>query len=96
MTDWFTPGNQKTLNQQDLDLGTGGPVGLPGTSNLVGVSKQGMLYVLNTGNLGHFTNQNRQIPRDAIGPQMGLPQGITAQTLGGRAKLRVRIKHVTG
>ena len=76
VTDWFTPGNQKTLNQQDLDLGTGGPVGLPGTSNLVGVSKQGMLYVLNTGNLGHFTNQNRQIPqsfRAANGGLFGSP-----------------------
>ncbi len=54
MTDYFTPYNYDTLNAQDMDLGCGGILGIPGTNLLVTGSKQGNLYLLDSNNLGHF------------------------------------------
>jgi hypothetical protein len=64
--DYFTPCNQAQLDRTcgnegrcDLDLGSAGPLLVPGTapgSNLlVGGGKDGNIYVVNTGNMGHFT-----------------------------------------
>jgi len=50
--DYFKPGNYDTLNVNDEDLGSGGPVAIPGTGELVGVGKEGVLYVLSSNNLG--------------------------------------------
>jgi len=53
--DWFTPYNYAYQNGQDLDLGAGGPVLLPGSPvHLIGGGKEGILYFLNTQNLGHL------------------------------------------
>lgn len=56
--DFFTPFNQQELNDQDNDLGGGGPVLLPdrpGHRRLAVVGgKGGGLYVLNRESLGHF------------------------------------------
>jgi IPT/TIG domain-containing protein/PQQ enzyme-like repeat protein len=46
--DWFTPSNWLTLDNQDLDLTSSGPMLVPGTSLIVGGGKTGVLYVLNT------------------------------------------------
>ncbi len=54
--DYFTPSNWSTLDQQDLDLTSSGPMLVPNTSLLVGGGKTGVLYVLNTGNLGQNTS----------------------------------------
>ena len=59
-TDFFSPFNNHTLNELDLDLGSGGPIGLPspyfGTSNiphlLVQSGKDGRVFLLNRDNLG--------------------------------------------
>ncbi len=56
VADWFTPYNQGTLDSQDLDLGSGGAVVLPGTSFLVGVGKTGPMYLLNEDHLGGFSS----------------------------------------
>ena len=48
LVDWFTPGNWSTLDTQDLDLTSSGPMLIPGTSLLAGGGKTGDLYVLNT------------------------------------------------
>jgi hypothetical protein len=48
LVDWFTPSNWLTLDQQDLDLTSSGPMLVPGTSLIVGGGKTGVLYVLNT------------------------------------------------
>jgi len=54
--DFFTPCNFQFLNQLDLDLGSGGPVLLPGTpSRIVGGGKEGVLYVLSRTNMGKHT-----------------------------------------
>ena len=50
---WFRPGNwdhpgANGLEVSDLDLGSAGPLLIPGTTRLIGGGKQGVLYVLDT------------------------------------------------
>jgi hypothetical protein len=59
--DWFTPDDQATLSLQDEDLGSSGPLLLPNTNLLVGGGKQGILYVVDSSNMGHFQTGNGQI-----------------------------------
>jgi hypothetical protein len=65
--DYFTPDNQASLDQGDIDLGAGGLVLLPkevGASHpeIVGAGKQGIIYVVNTANMGKYNpNQNNVI-----------------------------------
>jgi len=60
-TDFFIPADAVNLNNQDGDLGSGGPVALPaimGTTSEQNVmledGKEGMMYVLNQNNLGGY------------------------------------------
>ncbi len=55
LLDWFTPANWLTLDNYDLDLTSSGPMLVPGTGVLVGGGKTGVLYVLNSTNLGKST-----------------------------------------
>jgi hypothetical protein len=53
LTGWFRPGNWNDpgpdgLEVSDLDLGSSGPVLIPGTTRLMGGGKQGVLYLLDT------------------------------------------------
>jgi hypothetical protein len=52
--DWFAPYRQKWLDTFDFDLGSAGPIWIPGTQQIVSGGKQGMLYVLDRGNMGHI------------------------------------------
>jgi hypothetical protein len=57
VSDYFTPYNQATLDIQDLDLGSGGPMALPNTGSpglIVGFGKDGVLRLLDAANMGHF------------------------------------------
>ena len=54
VSDYFTPDNQGSLNQTDADLGSGGPILLPGTSSIVGGGKDGILRLINTASMGEF------------------------------------------
>jgi hypothetical protein len=54
LLDWFMPYNAELLNDGDVDVGSSGPVLIPGTSLLVGGGKQGILYLIDTKNMGHF------------------------------------------
>ena len=63
LVDWFTPDNWQYLNTYDLDLGSTGPMLIPGTNLLVGGGKQSKFYLLNTGSLGHEVTGNTQIPQ---------------------------------
>lgn len=54
--DYFTPCNFNFLNQQDLDLGSGGPVLLPGSPRrIIGGGKEGVLYVVDRASMGKFS-----------------------------------------
>lgn len=58
--DYFTPDNQGFLNQVDGDLGSGGVVLLPDQTQgpvvhlLAGGGKEGVLYLLDRDNMGHY------------------------------------------
>jgi len=56
LRDFFTPFNEKALNRDDDDLGSGGPVLLPGRLVLIG-GKDGGLYVLNRDHLGKYQSE---------------------------------------
>jgi hypothetical protein len=57
VADWFTPCNQCCLDRNDTDLGSAGPILLPGTDMLVGGGKQGRFYLLSRNNMGQFNPQ---------------------------------------
>jgi hypothetical protein len=67
VTDWFTPMDQQTLNDADLDFGSGGTVVLvdlpsaPVQRLLIGGGKAGDLFLLNRDSLGHFTTDNHTV-----------------------------------
>jgi outer membrane protein assembly factor BamB len=52
---FFTPSDINVQNRIDLDLGSSGPLLVPGTNLLVQGSKEGLLYVLDKDNLGGFS-----------------------------------------
>ncbi len=52
--DYATPANYASLNSGDTDFGTGGPVLINGY--VVGMGKDGIMYVANTSNMGHLGN----------------------------------------
>ncbi len=58
VADWFTPDNWMDLNLHDDDLGSCGPVLIPGTNLLVSGSKRGAVFVLDRNNLGHLSTGN--------------------------------------
>jgi outer membrane protein assembly factor BamB len=53
--DYFTPHDYKALNDRDADLGSTGPLLVPGTHILICGNKKGILYLLDTEKLGHMT-----------------------------------------
>jgi hypothetical protein len=64
---WFTPYNELTLEGNDTDLGSGGPVLLPDQTVgpphlLVQLGKDGVVYLIDRDNMGQFQmNTNSQI-----------------------------------
>jgi hypothetical protein len=61
LLDWFTPDNYSTLNAGDEDLGSSGAMLIPGANLVIAGGKQGTLFSLNTGNLGHEKSGNGQV-----------------------------------
>lgn len=62
VADWFTPYNFDFLNSIDYDLGTANAILIPGNRVLAG-GKEGVVYVLNRANMGHFNAGGDQIPQ---------------------------------
>ena len=52
LTDFFTPSDWNQLDNGDLDLGSAGPILVPGTKFMIGASKLGMIYVVDRMNMG--------------------------------------------
>jgi hypothetical protein len=55
VADYFTPFNQECLNEGDIDLGSGGPLLLPNLDEVIGVGKEGRIYVVNRDDMGKYT-----------------------------------------
>jgi hypothetical protein len=53
--DYFTPFNQACLSQGDVDLGSGGPLLVPGANALIAAGKEGRPYVVSTTSMGGYT-----------------------------------------
>ncbi len=58
IADWFTPHNVAALNAADKDLGSAGPVLIPGINLLIGGGKESKFYLLDRNHLGHFNANN--------------------------------------
>jgi hypothetical protein len=80
--DYFTPYNQKLLAQQDLDLGSSGPLVLPDQPGLyphelVAAGKEGTLYLINRDNEGQFNSDTddviQSIPHAVATEVAGVP-----------------------
>ena len=62
--DYFVPYNQASMNPEEdnVDLGSGGPLLIPNTSILVGAGKDAVLRVVNTAGMGEYNpNQNNNV-----------------------------------
>ena len=58
LLDWFTPFNWSFLNATDADLGIQNALLIPNTNLVVGGGKEGVMYVLDRSNMGHFRSGN--------------------------------------
>lgn len=65
LLDWFTPSDWAALDSGDLDIASSGPMLIPGTNLIAGGGKAGVLYVLNTANLGKYNSSDSQIVQKA-------------------------------
>src|SRR5579871_4631907 len=54
--DWFSPSTQVADSNNDWDLGSSGPVLIPGTNLGLAGGKDGKMYVFNTNSLGGFNS----------------------------------------
>src|SRR5665213_411672 len=75
LADYFTPYNQSTMNNQDLDVSSAGLLLLPpvnGTNLLFSGSKFGTAYLLNTANMGKYnSSSDSQIVQALVGKVQG-------------------------
>jgi hypothetical protein len=76
--DYFTPSDQANLSNNDLDLGSGGPLILPaaaGSSShpllMVGAGKDGTVYLIDRNSMGKYNSSSdnvvQELPADTIG-----------------------------
>jgi len=82
VTDYFTPYNQETLDDNDTDLGSGGVLLLPtqpgaNPNLLVSAGKEGSIYLVNRDKMGKFDPDGdlqivQELP-NAIGGVWGMP-----------------------
>ena len=64
LLDYFAPSNESSLSSQDVDLGASGPMAIPGTKYLIGGGKEGVLYLLDTTNMGKFNSSKDQVVQE--------------------------------
>ncbi len=59
VTDWFTPNDPALVDPfGDADLGSSGPMLIPGTDLILGGSKAGKLFLVNRNAMGHYAGPN--------------------------------------
>jgi hypothetical protein len=64
LLDYFTPSNAASLSAGDMDLASAGVIMVPNTNYVLGGGKQGVLYLLNTNNLGHFNASRDNVQQE--------------------------------
>jgi len=64
LLDYFTPTNSAMLNAGDQDLGASGLLLIPNTNYLLGGGKQGVLYLVNTNDMGHFNSSADDVQQE--------------------------------
>jgi hypothetical protein len=81
---WFMPSDVVTLDNGDVDIGSSGPMLIPGTSFLTAGGKNGIMYVVNTtgDSMGHFVAGT---PPDTQIVQRFSPSSNNGQIVGGPA-----------
>ncbi len=52
--DWFAPFNQQQLAERDIDVGSAGPLLIPGTDLLIGGGKESKFFLMQRDQMGHF------------------------------------------
>jgi hypothetical protein len=77
LVDWFTPDNQSTLSDDDVDLGSGQPIILPDQTSgpvlhlLVQIGKQGVVYLVNRDDMGQYSTNSNNIVQTFNGSPSG-------------------------
>jgi Ricin-type beta-trefoil lectin domain-like/PQQ enzyme repeat len=74
--DYFIPNNFDQLNSADRDLSSGGPVAIPGTTFIAGEGKQGVMYVVDTSNMGKYNAS-----ADAVHQEFSTASGLWGSPL---------------
>jgi hypothetical protein len=64
LLDYFTPFDAVTLSADDMDLASAGVVLIPNTNYLLGGGKEGVLYVINTSDMGEFNASSDQVRQE--------------------------------
>ena len=64
LLDYFTPYNAASLSAGDMDLASAGVIMVPNTNYVLGGGKQGVLYLLNTSNMGHFNASDDNVQQE--------------------------------
>ncbi|HUX83908.1 MAG TPA: hypothetical protein VMV20_01655 [Chitinophagaceae bacterium] len=64
VSDWFSPHDQSSLDSNDFDLGSDGPLLIPGTQYLTASCKKGLLYLVNEDGMGHFHSGGDQVAQE--------------------------------
>jgi hypothetical protein len=62
--DYFSPTTELLDQENDWDLGSSGPLLIPGTSLGLAAGKDGVMRVFNTANLGQFHASGDQLPQE--------------------------------
>jgi outer membrane protein assembly factor BamB len=62
--DYFIPNDFDGLNSRDADVSSGGPIPITGTPYIAGEGKEGLIYVVDTTNMGHYNASSNQIHQE--------------------------------
>ncbi len=66
VADWFTPSVWDALNNTDSDLGSSGPILIPGTNKLLVAGKSGIGLLIDRTNMGHELPSDSQVLQSFI------------------------------
>ena len=71
LLDWYTPANWEYLSDFDFDMGSLGPILVPGTDWILGGDKFGNVYLADKKNMGHLDSASGPSPRIVLASLYG-------------------------